>query len=86
MQRREPRLGGGQLMCRVERDHRDRDPAVKDDCRGVRVDMHIEFGCGRRIAELEARPTHHHQFADLGGDLRRLRQRQGNVGQWPQSA
>jgi len=38
----------------------------------VRVDMDVEFGRRRHIAEFRNRPAHHHQFADLAGDLRAL--------------
>ena len=73
-------------MGDVERDHRDRDAAVEDDRRGVRVDMDVEFGGRRHIAELEASAAHDHQFADPAGNLRRLDERHGDVGQRPQCA
>src|ERR1700730_3954426 len=71
-QRLEARLRAKQLMRDFERDHRDWNAAVEYDCRGMRVDMDVELGRRRHVADLETRPTHHHHFADPGSNLRRL--------------
>src|SRR5829696_10269844 len=44
-------------MRDVEADHRDREPALEDDTRGLRVNVDVELRRGRRVAEPDA-PAH----------------------------
>ena len=59
-------------------------PELEDDRGGVWIDMDVEFGRGRHIADLETGAAHDDELADPGGDVGGLDQCHGDVGQRPE--
>jgi hypothetical protein len=50
----------------------------------ITIDIDVEFGRRGDVAALEKAAAHHHQLAYPGRDLRRLGERQRNVGERPE--
>ena len=74
----EPSLVDEDLVRHVEAKHDDRCTGTEDDGCGMWVDIDVELGSGRDVAEI-ASTTHQHDLADTRHDCRLLDDGQGNM-------
>ncbi|MCY1286872.1 hypothetical protein D9M70_358510 [compost metagenome] len=81
-----PRLVGEHAMGDVERHHHDRNARAEDDIGGFRIDIDVELGRRRDVAAFEEAAAHHHQFLHPRRNLRRLLERERDVGERSQRA
>jgi hypothetical protein len=70
----------------VERGHGDRDATPEHHVGGLRIDIDVELGRRRDVADLEIGAAHHDDLLDARRDLWRLDQGHGDVGEGPESA
>ena len=75
----EPLARREHAVGQVERRHDDRHAAPHHDVGGFRIDEDVELRRRRDVADLEIGAAHHHDLADMLGDVRRLDQRHGDV-------
>ena len=78
-------VAGECLQRYAEAEHHDRAACRKDDRRGMGIDMDVEFGRRRDVAEADG-AAHQHDTMDLRQDVRGQAEREREVGQRPQRA